>query len=71
MTSGSTSRRSLRHRRIAYYGNADIDDTIVTRVTLLRHHATTASIGLRYAIERQRDRRTICLSEAVKALSPA
>jgi probable biosynthetic protein (TIGR04098 family) len=71
MTSGITGRRSLRHRRIAYYGNADIDDTIVTRVTLLRHHATAASIGVRYAIERQRDRQTICLSEAVKALRPS
>jgi probable biosynthetic protein (TIGR04098 family) len=61
-------RRSLRHRRIAYYGNADVSDTVKTRVTVLRDRASTQSLGFRYAIERHEDRQTICLSEAVKVI---
>ena len=62
------ARRSLRHRRVAYYGNADVADTIEVRVTVLRDAASPGSLGLRYSIERQEDRQTICLSEAVKDL---
>lgn len=58
---------SVRHRRIAYYGNADVADTIHVRVTVLRNDRCPGWIGFRYAIERQEDRQTICLSEAVKA----
>jgi probable biosynthetic protein (TIGR04098 family) len=57
---------SLLHRRIAYYGNADVADTIQTRVTVLRHPGAPRAIGFRYAIERHEDGQTICLSEAVK-----
>jgi probable biosynthetic protein (TIGR04098 family) len=64
----SLMERSLRHRRIAYYGNADVFDTIKTRVTLLRKTADPRLLGFRYAIERQEDGQTICLSEAVKVL---
>lgn len=65
---GLAARRSLSHRRIAYYGNADVADTIEVRVTVLRDPARPAALGFRYAIERQEDRQMICLSEAVKVL---
>lgn len=60
--------RSLRLRRIAYYGNADVSDTLVIRVSLFRSAALPHALGLRYAIERQEDGQRICLSEAIKAL---
>ena len=59
---------SLSHRRIAYYGNADVADTILTRVTVLRNPAAPKALGFRYAIERHEDGQTICLSEAVKVV---
>jgi probable biosynthetic protein (TIGR04098 family) len=58
--------RSLRHRRIAYYGNADASDTITVRVSVLRHLTSSRWMGLRYAVERQEDGQRICLSEALK-----
>jgi probable biosynthetic protein (TIGR04098 family) len=64
------SPRTLRHRRIGYYGNADVDDAITITVSVLHHPAAAESIGLRYRIEREADGRTICLSEAIKAASP-
>ncbi|HEV2720259.1 MAG TPA: hypothetical protein VG323_09605, partial [Thermoanaerobaculia bacterium] len=60
--------RSLRHRRIAYYGNADVDDTLTIAVTALRSDAHPGALGFRYAIRRQEDGAIICLSEAVKAV---
>ena len=60
--------RSLRQRRIAYYGNADVSDTLAIRVTVLRHTARPYAIAFRYSIERQEDGQRICLSEAVKSL---
>ena len=62
---------SLSHRRIGYYGNADVTDTIQTRVTVLRHPGRPRALGFRYAIERHEDGQTICLSEAVKRLPEA
>lgn len=59
--------RSLRHRRIAYYGNADVDDVLTIAVTACRSDAQPDRLGLRYAI-RRRDGELICLSEAIKAL---
>jgi len=59
--------RSLRHRRIAYYGNVDVADTLVIRVTVLRNEAAPQLLGFRYAIVRLEDGERICLSEAVKA----
>ena len=71
-TGGKTlAGRTLRHRRIAYYGNADVDDAIKISVTAFRKETVTESIGFRYLIERQEDRRTICRSEAIKALPVA
>ena len=60
--------RSLRRRRIAYYGNADVDDTITVRVDVLRDEARPKHIAFRYRIERDEDGQRICLSEAIKAL---
>jgi probable biosynthetic protein (TIGR04098 family) len=59
--------RSLRHRRIAYYGNADVSDTLVIRVTVLRNGAMPRMLGFRYSIVRLEDGERICLSEALKA----
>ncbi|HMB81057.1 MAG TPA: LnmK family bifunctional acyltransferase/decarboxylase [Vicinamibacterales bacterium] len=61
-------RRSLSHRRIGYYGNADVSDTIAVRVTVLRDPESPQRLGFRYAIERDEDGQTICLSEAVKVI---
>lgn len=58
--------RSLRRRRIAYYGNADVDDTITIHVDVLRD---ATRLGFRYRIERDEDGLTICRSEAIKALA--
>lgn len=60
--------RSLRRRRIAYYGNADVDDTITVRVDVLRDESRPEHIAFRYRIERDEDGQRICLSEAIKAL---
>ena len=61
--------RSLRHRRIAYYGNADVDDTLTIAVTVLRSGARPNALGFRYIIRREEDGQTICLSEAIKAVA--
>jgi probable biosynthetic protein (TIGR04098 family) len=58
--------RSLRHRRVAYYGNVNAADTIDIRVTALRNRTKAEWIGLQYLIQRQQDQQTICLSEAIK-----
>ena len=66
---GAAPERSLRHRRIAYYGNADVDDTLTIAVTVLRSEARPDALALRYAIRRDEDGQTICLSEAIKAVA--
>jgi probable biosynthetic protein (TIGR04098 family) len=63
-----TPHRSLRHRRIAYYGNADVFDTLRMRVTILRSASRPRMVAFQYVIERQEDDQMICLSEAIKAL---
>jgi probable biosynthetic protein (TIGR04098 family) len=64
-----TPHRSLRHRRIAYYGNADVYDTLRIRVTIFRSASRPGLIGFQYVIERQEDDQMICLSESIKTLS--
>lgn len=64
-----TPHRSLRHRRIAYYGNADVFDTLRSRVTIFRSASRPDLIGFQYVIERQEDDQMICLSESIKSLS--
>jgi probable biosynthetic protein (TIGR04098 family) len=63
--------RSLRHRRVAYYGNADTRDTVVVQVTVFRNEARPDLLGFRYKLLRQEDGQTICLSESIKAVPPA
>jgi probable biosynthetic protein (TIGR04098 family) len=63
-----TARRSVRWRRVAYYGNVDVVDSIVVRVDILRNPADLQHIGLRYVIRRAEDGFIVCVSEAVKAL---
>jgi probable biosynthetic protein (TIGR04098 family) len=60
--------RTLVRRRVAYYGNAPIDDVIRTRVSLFGHRSDAGRIGVRYAIRRETDDRLICRSEAIKLL---
>ncbi len=55
--------RSLRRRRVAYYGNADVSDTITIHVDVFRDEA---SLAFRYRITREEDGAMICLSEAIK-----
>jgi probable biosynthetic protein (TIGR04098 family) len=59
--------RSLRHRRIAFYGNADIDDSLVIRTVVLTHHDRPSQVGFRHTLSRQSDGALICLSEVIKA----
>lgn len=61
--------RSLRRRRIAYYGNADVSDTVRTRVRLFMHPEHPELIGFRYAIRREQDAALICLAESIKIIS--
>jgi probable biosynthetic protein (TIGR04098 family) len=61
------SAMSLRHRRVAYYGNVDVNDAISTRVTLLSSDQHPGAVGIRYEIRRAADDQLICLSEAIKA----
>lgn len=66
---GAAPERSLRHRRIAYYGNADVADTLSIDVSVLRSDAHPSALAFRYKIRRDEDGETICLSEAVKAVA--
>jgi probable biosynthetic protein (TIGR04098 family) len=65
---GGYPERSLRHRRIAYYGNADVNDTLTINVTVFLHDARPHDLGFRTVIRRGEDGETICLSEAIKAV---
>lgn len=65
---GRRGERSLRHRRTAYYANADPRDTIRVRLAAYQDPRRGDGIGVRCAIERQQDGRLICLSEARKLL---
>jgi probable biosynthetic protein (TIGR04098 family) len=60
--------RSLRHRRIAYYGNAELFDTVVIRVRLFQRTDSTRWLGLQFVVEREEDGAKICLSESLKVV---
>lgn len=62
-----TGERSLRHRRIAYYGNADIDDRLLVRTTAFVNPTAPRRVGYRHVVVRQSDAALICLSEVIKA----
>jgi len=58
--------RIVRQRRVAFYGNVSLSDTIRTHVTLFHSAADSSLVAARYAIYRQEDNELICLSEAIK-----
>lgn len=60
--------RTLRFRQLAYFGNAELTDTIRTAIHLFQHQTDPSLVGFRYTITRERDQATICLSEAIKSL---
>ena len=62
--------RALTWRRVAYYGNVAVTDTIRTTVSLFVQPGDDRALGVRYAIRREEDGRLICLSEAIKVLPP-
>ena len=59
--------RSLRHRRIAFYGNADIDDALTIRTVVLTRRDRPSQVGFRHTMSRQSDGALICLTEVIKA----
>jgi probable biosynthetic protein (TIGR04098 family) len=63
--------RVVAHRRVAYYGNVDVTDSVRTEISLFLRPDDPQRIGIRYAIRRVEDGRLICLSEAIKTLAPA
>lgn len=65
---GELTGRGIAHRRIAYYGNVEIGDSVRTAVSLFLPPRDPRRIGIRYTIRRAGDGRLICLSEAVKVL---
>jgi probable biosynthetic protein (TIGR04098 family) len=60
--------RALTWRRVAYYGNVALTDTIRTTVSLFVKPGDDRVLGIRYAIRREADGRLICRSEAIKVL---
>ncbi len=62
-----TGERSLRHRRIAYYGNAEIDDRLLVRTTVFVDPSAPRRVGYRHVVLRESDHALICLSEVIKA----
>ncbi len=63
--------RMLRSRKLAYYGNVDFNECIEISVTVFHHESDHALIGFKYVIRRKHDKALICLSEAIKAITPA
>lgn len=59
--------RTLRRRRVAYYGNVSTTDRIRTRVRLFQG-ADPRIIGSQLEIRREEDDQLICFSEAIKLL---
>jgi probable biosynthetic protein (TIGR04098 family) len=69
-SASSLRTRTLRFRQLAYFGNADLDDTIRISIHVYHHTADARLMGFRYAIIRERDAMRICISEAIKAVVP-
>jgi probable biosynthetic protein (TIGR04098 family) len=61
--------RTLRRRRVAYYGNVSTTDRIRTRVRLFQTQ-DRRSIGSQLEIRRGEDDQLICFSEAIKLVAP-
>lgn len=61
-----SSERSLRHRRVAYYGNADIDDRLSIRTVAFVNASQPLVAGYRHVVSRESDGALICLTEVIK-----
>lgn len=68
---GRVGERSVRHRRTAYYGNAEPGDRIRVRMLPFACGGQPGRLGARFTIEREGDRELICISEVIKAVAPA
>ena len=66
-----TGERSLRHRRVAYYGNADIDDRLTVLTSVWFDPSQPLRIGYRHTVRRDSDAALICLTEVIKATERA
>ena len=62
---------SVRHRRIAYYGNADIDDSLSIQTRTFVNRESPRRIGYRHVVSRESDGALICLTEVIKASAGA
>ena len=62
---------SVRHRRIAYYGNADIDDSLSIRTVTCVNREWPQRVGYRHVVSRESDGALICLTEVIKATEHA
>lgn len=60
--------RSLRQRRTAYFGNAEMSDTLQLRAVMFRRAGAPGRRGFRFTITRERDAALICISEVIKAV---
>jgi probable biosynthetic protein (TIGR04098 family) len=67
-TPGEIAGRTVRQRRVAYYGNVGIDDTVSTEVSLFAHRGRPHAFGGRLVIRRAEDQAVICRSEVIKAV---
>jgi probable biosynthetic protein (TIGR04098 family) len=65
---GATAARSVRRRRVAYYGNVGLDDTVSTAVSLFVHPDDRRLLGCRHVMRRLGDHAVICRSEAIKVV---
>lgn len=63
--------RSVRHRRTAYYGNAEPGDRIRVRMLPFVCGSQPRRLGARFTIERESDGQLICITEVIKAVAPA
>jgi probable biosynthetic protein (TIGR04098 family) len=63
--------RALVSRRIAYYGNVEVDGAVRTEVSLFHREDDPALVGVRYTVRRRGDNHVICRSEAVKTIGAA
>ena len=62
---------SVRHRRIAYYGNAEIDDSLTIRTLTFVNRESPLRAGYRHVVSRESDGALICLTEVIKATAGA
>lgn len=60
--------RTTKHRKIVYFGNARLEDTLKIEIKFFKNASKPYYIGMRYLISRLCDSKIICLSECIKDL---